>query len=209
MVSSFFREDPFTIAPESNEAPPRELCFPARRLERAIAALVVANANRVIHGRDKYFAVADFSSLRGLQDGLHDFSRLRFRQYQFQFYLRQHIHRIFAPAIYLCMAFLSAVSPYFSHRDTFHTNFPQCLFHGFKSRRLDDCFNLLHSFPLSVEKFFDHGWRTRAGEPTRYAWHHAPARTSAPITKFRFLQLKICVGFPSSSQIHCHAKQSS
>ncbi|PYJ85174.1 MAG: hypothetical protein DME22_10095, partial [Verrucomicrobia bacterium] len=31
--------------------------------------------------------------------------------------------------------------------------FLQRLFHGFKSRRLDDCFNLLHSFPLSVENF--------------------------------------------------------
>ena len=76
---------------------------------------------------------------------------LRFGQSQFEFYLWQKVHGVLSPAIRLRVALLPTVSPYFRYRDSFDSNFPQGLFHGLKPRRLNDCFNFLHAFPLSVE----------------------------------------------------------
>src|SRR4030095_8615631 len=60
-------------------------------LECAFAALFVADSDRLFHPRQKYFTVANFSCLGGLQNGVHNDVHQLIRQHHFELVLGERI----------------------------------------------------------------------------------------------------------------------
>src|SRR5882724_2380500 len=121
----------------------------ATRLQSAVAAFLVANPNGVIDSREENFSVSDFPGARGSSNRLHNFFHHVIGQDDFEFYLGNQVHRVFASPIKLGMSFLPAVAPSFKHGHAFDANFMQGVFHYIQLRDLNYCFDLCHDSSVS------------------------------------------------------------
>src|ERR1700719_691272 len=122
----------------------------SRPLQGALASLIVANSNRVIHTSKEYFAVANFARSRRGHDCLHGFLDHVIRQHHFNFYLRDQVDGVLAASVKLRMTLLPAVPAHLEHRHALDTDLVQRLFYRIELRRLDDRFNFCHRRLFSI-----------------------------------------------------------
>src|ERR1022692_552595 len=124
-------------------------------LQCSLAPLVIADANRFIHARQKNLPITDLARARRAQDGLHCFFHHRVRQNQLQLGLRDKVHAVLPAAVNLGVALLSPMPPHLEHGHALHANLLQRALHRFQLGVLDDRFNLRHDvvprFGLAIE----------------------------------------------------------
>ena len=77
-------------------------------LQRGLVGFAGANANNLFHCRDENLAIANFTSMRGLDNGFNCRIEQIRRDYHLDFNLGQEVHHIFRAAVQLGMPFLSA-----------------------------------------------------------------------------------------------------
>src|SRR5260370_28939268 len=75
-------------------------------LQGSFATLVVTNADRLIHTRQKNLSVSNLPRARRSQHGLHRLLHHRVGQYHLDLRLRNQIHAALSPAVYLGMPLL-------------------------------------------------------------------------------------------------------
>ena len=94
----------------------------ASRLQRVVATLASANADRLLYRRDENLAVTDLVGARCGDDRLDRAFNLIIRQHHFDLHLWQKIDHIFGTPIQFGMPFLTAETLYFQHRKPLHAN---------------------------------------------------------------------------------------
>src|ERR1039458_8124487 len=128
---------------------------PQRGLQSAFAALVIADANRLIHAREKNLPVADLARARGSQNGLHRFLDHGVGQNHLELRLGDQIHAVLTSAVDLGMPLLPSVTAHLKHRHAFDADFMQRSFDRFQLRVLNDRLDLRHNVIRSCSAFLN------------------------------------------------------
>jgi hypothetical protein len=96
-----------------------------KRLERSLAAFVVANTDSFFDSGEKNFAIADFAGARGPENRLHRFINDRVGQNDFHFRLWDQIDAILPAAVNLGVPLLTTMAAYFENSHALNTDFLQ------------------------------------------------------------------------------------
>src|SRR5882724_6055920 len=94
----------------------------ATSLERAVAAFLVANPNGIVDSREENFSVSDLPGARRTSNRLHNFFHHVIGQHDFEFYLGNQVHGVFASPIKLGVSFLPAVAAGFKYGHALDAN---------------------------------------------------------------------------------------
>src|SRR5665213_1001731 len=120
-------------------------------LERTVAALIIADANRLGHVEDEDFAVADLTgACRGAQRVDH-FIGTHVGHHHFHLYFGQQIYLVFHAAVDFLVPFLPAMPANFGDGHAIDTNVFQGFLDILKFVRLNDGFDLLHPRLLTLQ----------------------------------------------------------
>ena len=114
-------------------------------LERAFAALLIANSDCVVHLGEENLAISDFPGARGRYDCLHCLLDEIVCQDQLQLEFGNQIDGIFSAAVDLGVSLLPAMSAGFEDGHAFDANLVKGVLHGIQLRCLDHRFELGHS----------------------------------------------------------------
>src|SRR5580700_5020138 len=128
------REDSCPCRPErSSAAPHHKIVAPLWRIQTALqgafAALVIANADRLIHAGQENLSVADLAGARRTEDGLYRLLCHWLRQHHFDLGLGNEIYAVFTATIDLGMAFLASVAAHLEDGHAFDANLVQRRLH--------------------------------------------------------------------------------
>src|SRR5277367_2612350 len=118
-------------------------------LKRRVAAIVVADADRVRHLEHEDLAVADFARACRRHQRPHHFFLPLVRHHHLKLYLGQQIHLVLHSPVNLRVSFLTPVAAHFRDRHPVHADRLQCFLHFLEFERLNDGFDSLHTASLS------------------------------------------------------------
>src|SRR5882724_11604805 len=104
-------------------------CCRRTRLERAVAAFLVAYPDGIVDSREENFPVSDLPGARRSSNRPHNLFHHLVGQHDLEFYLGNQVHRVFASPVELGVSFLPAMAPGFKHGHAFYANFMQGVFH--------------------------------------------------------------------------------
>jgi len=126
-------------------------------LQRRFAAFVVADADGVVDVADKDFAVADAAGAGRADDGLKGFFLHVVVDHKFDLHLGQKIDRVFAAAVKLGVALLTAMAAGFENGHAFNARFEQGILHYVQLGWLQNRFNFGHTENASFDSLTGEG----------------------------------------------------
>ncbi len=118
------------------------------RLDRFCALVLGPDADRLIHRQDKYLPVANFTRLGCFDDGSRGFFDGGGVENDFQFHLREKIHRVLAAPIDFGVALLAAKPLYLSYGHSLDAGLVKGFLHLFQLEGFDNCFDFFKSHRL-------------------------------------------------------------
>src|SRR6266853_486527 len=143
--------------PDPNSGGKGEALPRPRMLQRRLAAIVVADADRLPHIEHEDFAVADLAGAGRARQGLDHFVGSRVGHDHFEFDLGQQVHLVLHTPINLFVALLAAVPAHFDNGHTIDANILERFLYLLELVWLDDGFDLFHRcllLRLEVVTFF-------------------------------------------------------
>jgi hypothetical protein len=115
-----------------------------RMSEGALASLIIANPDGIVHSCEKNFSVTNFSRACGVNDSLHRFFYQLVGENHFDLDFGDQVHGVFAAAINLGVTFLAAMTADFKDGHAFDADFVECVFHSVKFGGLNYRFYFSH-----------------------------------------------------------------
>lgn len=107
-------------------------------------ALTRADADGFDNVAEEDFAITDFTGVGGLDDGVHDGIGAAVIDDHFNFDFGEEVHCVFATAVDLGMAFLTAKTFDFHDGHTFHSDFREGLLNILQFEGFNDRFDFFH-----------------------------------------------------------------